>query len=157
MARYGGRWAEKVLTEEPFSPLDNYRFIGERLAKNGIKNGTKRRMSLSVFDGGEAELDSLTTYVYQMMVKKRSSEIFLHRVLRPFVYTVKNLEELLPEIGDRIPMAFMYGEFDWVNRDTGDRLIKTGRIQGEVFQTAESGHHLYIEAAEECVACILKF
>lgn len=54
-------------------------------------------------------------------------------------------------------MAFMYGEYDWVSRDVADNLIEKGLVQGEVFQTEDSAHHLYIEAAEECVACIIKF
>lgn len=54
-------------------------------------------------------------------------------------------------------MAFIYGEFDWVSRAPADRLIDGALVQGEVFQTANSGHHLYVEAAEETVACMLKF
>ena len=80
----------------------------------------------------------------------------ISRILTPFVYTHKALEDMLHEL-PQIPIAFMYGECDWVNRATGDRLISSGKVQGEVFQTANSGHHLYIEAAEECVACIVKF
>lgn len=30
-------------------------------------------------------------------------------------------------------MAFMYGEFDWVNRDVADRLVDGGAVDGEVF------------------------
>ena len=54
-------------------------------------------------------------------------------------------------------MVFIYGENDWVSRAPADRLIDGGLVQGGVYQTANSGHHLYLEAAEESVACILKF
>ena len=54
-------------------------------------------------------------------------------------------------------MAFIYGEYDWVSRAPADELVDSGKVVGEVFQTANSGHHLYVEAAEENVACILKF
>ena len=54
------------------------------------------------------------------------------QVIKPFVFTHKSLEDFLPELTD-IPMAFMYGEFDWVAREVADRLIDSEAIQGEVF------------------------
>ena len=51
----------------------------------------------------------------------------------------------------------MYGEYDWMSREPADKLIKDARVEGEVFQTGNSGHHLYIEAANECVSCMVKF
>ena len=67
-----------------------------------------------------------------MMIKKKSSEVMVGQVIKPFVFTHKSLEDFLPELTD-IPMAFMYGEFDWVAREVADRLIDSGAIQGEVF------------------------
>ena len=113
-------------------------------------------MDPEIFEGGEAEIDLFTTYIYQMMIGNKSSELCLSRIMTPFVYTHKALEDYLPNQLGHIPMAFMYGEHDWVNRSTGERLLANG-CQGEIFQTADSGHHLYVEAAEECVACIIKF
>ena len=80
----------------------------------------------------------------------------LSKIVRPFVYMPNPLEDHLPELKD-VPMAFMYGEYDWVNRDVADRLIDGGKVNGEVFQVSDSAHHLYLEAPEECCACIIKF
>ena len=112
-------------------------------------------MNPAIFEGPH-EINNLATYVHQMMIRKKSSELCLSRLLGLFAFTQKSLETDLGQL-NATPMAFMYGEYDWVNRATADKLIESGVIQGEVFQTADSGHHLYVEAAEECVACILKF
>ena len=51
----------------------------------------------------------------------------------------------------------MYGEYDWMTRSVADDLVAEGKVEGEVFMTSSSGHHLYIEAAAECVSCMVKF
>jgi len=33
----------------------------------------------------------------------------------------------------KIPVAFLHGDYDWVERKTGDNLLLKGHIQGEVF------------------------
>ena len=93
----------------------------------GIKNGMKRRMDPAIFSGDQ-EMEYLTTYVYQMMIKKKSSEIMVNKLIKPFVFTHKALEEFLPELRDKVPMAFMYGEYDWVDREVGDRLVDSGSV-----------------------------
>ena len=44
-----------------------------------------------------------------------------------------------------------------MSRDVADDLILRGDVQGEVFETARSGHHLYVEAAHEVCSGIIKF
>ena len=78
----------------------------------------------------------------------------MNRIFLPFAFTRGALEDMLPTLN--IPIAFLYGEYDWIPAATGERILEKG-VEGEVFVTLESGHHLYIEAADECVACILKF
>jgi len=52
-------------------------------------------------------------------------------------------------------MCFMYGDYDWMDRETADNLVKDG-VKGEVHSVLDSGHHLYIENAAECVAHLLQ-
>ena len=119
------------MREGTFTPFDFYRMMGERFGMNGIRNGMERRMDPAIFSG-EEEINNLTTYVYQMMVREKSGELCLSKVIAPFAFTRKSLEADLHLLHD-IPMAFLYGEYDWGNRATPDRLIAEGRIQGEVF------------------------
>lgn len=46
----------------------------------------KRRMDPAIFSG-EGEINNLTTYVYQMMIKEKSSEQCLSKIIAPFAYT----------------------------------------------------------------------
>ena len=88
-------------------------------------------------------------------MRPKSSEICLWRLLGPAGYAAVPLCQLLPDLG--IPIAFMYGEYDWMSREPADKLISEKKVEGEVFQTGASGHHLYVEAAVECVSCLVKF
>ena len=142
----------------PWTPFDAYRMLGKYFAIRNIYSGLKRRVDPSIFAQGEAEMALFANYIHLMMVRKKSSEICLNRIFMPFAYTRAPLEPLLPQLkSHQVRMAFMYGEFDWVNRQVADDLVEKELVVGEVFQTENSGHHLNIEASEECVACILKF
>lgn len=49
----------------------------------------------------------------------------------------------------------MYGDFDWMERETAEQLIKEKKVNGVVYSVSESGHHLYIQNPVECVRNIL--
>ena len=70
-------------------------------------------------------------------------------------FAVDPLCHKLPNL--KIPIAFMYGEYDWVSQACAEQMIGEGKIEGEVFTTSQSGHHLYVEAPIEGVSCLLKF
>ena len=125
LASYGSRFLESFLRDSNFTPFDGYRSYGAKLAKAAIKSGMRRRLDEGVLN--PTQIEDLTTYVYQMMVRKKSSEQMLSKIVRPFVYMPNPLEDHLPGIKD-VPMAFMYGEYDWVNRDVADRLIDSGKV-----------------------------
>lgn len=54
-------------------------------------------------------------------------------------------------------VAFLYGDYDWVERAPADDLILKGEVKGEVFTVQNSGHHLYIEGGKECSVNIISF
>lgn len=84
---------------------------------------------MEVFSGQE-EIEHLRDYIYQMLVRRKSSEVVVSRMFAPFVYAKKPLEDRLGSLG--IPMAFIFGEYDWVGRAGADRLVDSGQVQGEV-------------------------
>ena len=87
-----------IMAEHPWTPFDFYRMSGDRFGRRGIYNGLKRRMDPAIFEGGETEINHLTTYVYQMMVRKKSSELCLNRIMMPFAFTRVALEPKLPQL-----------------------------------------------------------
>ncbi len=103
--------------------MELYRVMGYPRGLNSVVDGFKRRVrDLSVFRGGETEIRDLASYIYQMMLCKKSSENCLNRIFKPFLYCHKALEDYLPDL-KQIPMVFIYGELDWVSRAPADRLI----------------------------------
>ena len=125
LAIYGANFAERILSESTFTPFDISRIAGRRFGRASIKSGVMKQMDKGVFS--EEQIEHFTTYVYQMRVRKKSSEKMLGRVIRLFVYMPQSLEDRLHSLkAHDISMAFMYGEFDFVNRNVGDRLIESG-------------------------------
>lgn len=96
MAGYGSQKTLDIMLEYPWTPFDFYRMSGSYFARRGLYNGLKRRVDPSIFESGETEINYLTTYVYQMMIRKKSSELCLNRIMMPFAYTRIALEPLLP-------------------------------------------------------------
>ena len=66
-----------------------------------------------------------------MGMRRRSTEKCVYKLLAPMAYSEQPLCHKLPSLGK--PVAFMYGEYDWVNRDIADNMIAMGQIEGEVF------------------------
>ena len=94
-------------------------------------------------------------WILQIFMRPKSGELAIFQLLAPRAYPRVPLCHELPKL--KIPIAFMYGVSDWVSREPADVLVKEGKVQGEVFMTKDSGHHLYVEAARECASCIIKF
>ena len=117
------------------------------------RNGLTRRIRHDAFT--DEERDVFVEWVIQMGMRRKSSEVAAFQLLAPMAYSESPLCHKLPSA--RFPIAFIYGEYDWVNRDIADELVRERKVQGEVFQTGDSGHHLYVEAAIECSSCLIKF
>lgn len=116
-----------------------------------IRNSIDRRMNL----GDPVLVEKFASYIRQVMLRKKSSEVGITAILafRAFgrVPLAKKMHDL------NVPVAFMVGEYDWVDRSAGDALIEKGHVEGEVFSVTSSGHHLYIENAYECCVNIVSF
>ena len=114
------------------SPQDIYRVMGGSLAKRTLHNGFKFRVhDVSVFKSGDAEINDLASYIQQMCVRPKSSEVCVARIFKPLAYCHEALVDLLPNVN--LPMAFIYGEYDWVSRAPADHLVDNGKVVGEVF------------------------
>ena len=153
-ARYGAQWMLDIWGSTTFAPVDVYRMIGYYGARRAVRSGLLRRMREGTFTSDE-EKEVFTEWVLQMGLRRKSSEICVYHMLAPMAYAERPLCHDLPKLN--IQISFMYGEYDWVTRDVADNLVQEGKVDGEVFITSLSGHHLYLEAAKECVACLLKF
>lgn len=90
-------------------------------------------------------MNALTIYIHQTGLRKKSSEQSISYVLGTFLYSKEPLGESLKKAD--FPICFLYGEHDWMERSTADKLIEKGEIKGRVYTVSDAGHHLYIENA----------
>ena len=60
------------------------------------------------------------------MMRKKSSEIAITQVLAFRAYARKPLSERLHLL--QMPVIFMHGEYDWVTRESADRLIDENKV-----------------------------
>ena len=56
---------------------------------------------------------------------------------------------------NKLKITFLYGKYDWMERETAEDLVEKKVVSGCVYSIPEAGHHLYIENPRECVAKIL--
>lgn len=87
-------------------------------------------------------------------MKPRGSEVCITVILAPFAYARNPLITRIKSL-EQMPITFLYGDFDWMERETAEKLVKDKVVNGRVFSVSESGHHLYIENPNECAANIL--
>ena len=89
------------------------------LAKNLFKKGLMRRIRSDAMT--EPEKEEMIEYILQICMRDKSSEVAVFNLLAPLGYSVDPLSNKLHKLS--IPIAFMYGEYDWVSREAGDKLI----------------------------------
>jgi len=123
-ARYGAQWFENNWSSFTFSPADFYRTLGYSMSKIIFKNGLMRRVRSDAMT--EPEKEALIEYILQMTMREKSSEISIFNLLAPMGFSVSPLCHTLPNLN--IPIAFMYGEYDWVSRDVADKLVLDGKV-----------------------------
>ena len=80
------------------------------------RNGLERRMRSDCFEEGEQ--DVLVEWAVQLGMRRKSSETAVFQLLAPMAYSESPLCHKLPSA--RFPIAFLYGEYDWVNREGAD-------------------------------------
>ena len=75
-------------------------------------------------------IPKIADYIEQMLLRKKSSEVGVTQILCfgaygriPLYKELKNLQ---------MPVVFMFGDYDWVERSTGDNLISQGHVHGVV-------------------------
>jgi pimeloyl-ACP methyl ester carboxylesterase len=88
-------------------------------------------------------------------MKGKGSEVALMTICKPFGFVKNPLCDRIELIKD-IPMTFLYGAYDWMSSETAEHMIKEGRLNATCFKVSNSGHHLYVESAEECASRIIE-
>jgi pimeloyl-ACP methyl ester carboxylesterase len=131
------------------SPFEFSRAAGI-FSRRVIWSSLKRRLA----NMPEQTIDIFAKYIHLIHMKPKGSEASISVVLAPFAYAKNPLVRRIKDLGN-LPITFLYGEFDWMERETAEDLVNKKMVNGRVFSVSDSGHHLYIENPVQCVADIL--
>jgi cardiolipin-specific phospholipase len=123
--------------------------MGGHLAYKVISSSVKRRMRNLTEDMGT----KLSLYIHQIMMKPRGSQTAITAILAPFAFARRPLVNRIGNLNLKI--TFLYGKYDWMERETAEDLVEKEVVSGCVNSNPEAGHHLYLENPRECVAKIL--
>ena len=156
-SKFGAQWAFDNWQSLSFSPVDFYRITGYSFAKRMVKKGIIRRMGDGVFS--QEEKECFTEWIVQIGMREKCSELILFKLLGPGIYSWKPLCQHLHELKGKVPIGFLWGDQDWVAREkpTAEKLLYEGKIDGEIFIASNSGHHLYLESAQEVANHVINF
>jgi cardiolipin-specific phospholipase len=86
-------------------------------------------------------------------MKRKGSEVAISVILGPFLFARRPLVDRIPLL--KMPITFMYGDYDWMESGTALKMCKDDKVIGKVFVVPDAGHHLYIENPVQCVARLL--
>ncbi|KAL7746395.1 hypothetical protein RI367_008238 [Sorochytrium milnesiophthora] len=132
------RWATTLWQNNitPFSILRSLGPFGPRL----VQMYTDRRFEHLEPD----EITSLKEYIFHINADHPSGELALNALLLPGGWAHKPVGDRLVD-GLRVPVAFLYGDVDWMNHRHADALLPRLRVPGLVTVVPKAGHHLYLD------------
>jgi len=145
--RFGGMW------ESNYSPFSILRGLGWYTANKMLTNYVNRRLFLD----SDQEKEAFRDLLVQITMRDKSSEVAITMILEFGAWARAPMRDRIKEIG--VPICFLYGDVDWMNRSVADGCVERGEVlPGSFVATVEqAGHHLYVDNCMGVVGNILKF
>ena len=145
--RAGGMW------ESHYSPFSVLRGMGWYAANKLLTGYVNRRLLLD----SEQEKEAFKNLLVQITMRDKSSEVAITTILEFGAWARHPMRDRIKEIS--VPICFLYGDVDWMNRSVADGCVERGEVlPGSFVATVEqAGHHLYVDNALGVVGNILKF
>eukprot|EP00177_Eucheuma_denticulatum_P004591 GFKZ01008355.1.p1 GENE.GFKZ01008355.1~~GFKZ01008355.1.p1 ORF type:complete len:420 (+),score=36.30 GFKZ01008355.1:105-1262(+) len=157
LGRMRGGWRRKLLFRVVFG-LWEWGWTPQVLVRWGGGNLGRRlagRMILARFGMNDSKgEEALVEYFYQISAAPASGEYSLSTVLESGAYARRPLCERL--VGVTVPVAFLYGDRDWMSADAGTEVTKRMRVKSWVKKIAGAGHHVYFDNAAEFNQLVLQ-
>jgi hypothetical protein len=118
-------WLEKkgletflwIWNDVHIAPFDPSRAAGF-LSYSIIRKSLKRRLN----NMSKQIIDIFAMYIHQIHMKPVGSERSISVILAPFAYARNPLIKRIKSIG-QMQVTFLYGEFDWMERETAEQLV----------------------------------
>jgi len=135
----------------PFAIIRASTFLGPMM----VGRYTSRRFGLLQDD----DLRSLHAYCHGIFTAKGSSEYCLAHILAPGAFARWPMLSRIAPL--RMPISFMYGEYDWMDAGAGRRAVKLlekeGNTGAECRIIPMAGHHLYLDHSAATDAAVKEF
>ncbi|EJU06173.1 alpha/beta-hydrolase [Dacryopinax primogenitus] len=126
----------------PFTILRMSSFYGPLLVS---KYSTRRFPHLSPDD-----IRDMHNYMYHISRARGSGEFCISHILAPGAYAYYPIVNRIRDI--RVPVAFVYGDHDWMDPAGGlgsvERLREAGNDQARMYIIQNAGHHVYLDNAD---------
>jgi abhydrolase domain-containing protein 5 len=132
-----------------FTPGGLVRALGP-LGKSIVLGYTQRRF-ITGDHLTEEEVAAFSDYMYGITSAKGSGEYALRHILMPFAFARSPLEIRMAEL--TVPVSFIYGESDWMDRQAGHRAIDSIKARRptlndgdcKLVEIRNAGHYCQIE------------
>ena len=101
----------------------------------------------------EIEENAIKTYLEQINLLPGSGEYAINNVMYPGAWGKYPLCERMQDL--KVPMAFFYGDHDWVASDGADKVALKTSAMVQKYIISNSDHHLYWDNPSETVEKML--
>lgn len=145
----------RYFLDKNITPFSGMRNAGRGIAGMMLKKFMKYRLT-SVSDD---DFDKLYNYLFQILMRKGSSEYALNIMFKHIFMTPTPIIESIEELSQKnIDVSFYYGTKDWMNTTLNDiHISQQLEMFGlKVYLVKESGHHLYFDNPENLIELTFK-
>jgi pimeloyl-ACP methyl ester carboxylesterase len=98
---------------------------------------------------------NVAVYLHEIFRLPASGDYALPVMMEPGPYARRPLEMRIPKFASTVPIAFIYGDIDWMDRDGTNRLMqKFPNVKCHACE--KSGHTLYMDNPSEFAKCVRK-
>uniref|UniRef100_M4B6W1 AB hydrolase-1 domain-containing protein n=1 Tax=Hyaloperonospora arabidopsidis (strain Emoy2) TaxID=559515 RepID=M4B6W1_HYAAE len=150
-------WLRRIFIaawENGITPMSLARFVGPygpKLVQYVVNRRTAFMVEGSAMRDGRVDLDEFGEYMYHNWALKPSGERALTTHLTPGAHAVRPLvARLLPE-SVKMPLTFIYGEYDWMDYRNGLAIVERFKENGraaDLYRVPNGGHQMFIENPE---------
>ncbi|KAF4318702.1 hypothetical protein JM18_006546 [Phytophthora kernoviae] len=141
--------------ERGMTPMSLARFVGPYGPKL-VQNVVHRRASFmsegSAMRDGRVDLTELGDYIYNNWALKSSGERAMTTHLAPGAHAIRPLVDLLTPENVKMPLTFIYGEYDWMDYRHGQGIVerfKSADRAADLYRVPNGGHQMFMENPDE--------
>ncbi|ETI48959.1 hypothetical protein L914_06880 [Phytophthora nicotianae] len=141
--------------ENGVTPMSVARFMGPygpRLVQNVVHRRTSFMSEGSAMRDGRVNLNELGEYVYHNWALKASGERAMITHLAPGAHAVRPLVDVLRPENVKMPLTFIYGEYDWMDYHNGLSIVERFKEKGhaaDLYRVPNGGHQMFMENPDD--------